>query len=125
MKNIEEYIEINYKNKIDIKNIKEINNNDNIELDLKEKCDIYLELKKFDNGITEKMNYFKINDEKFTELKNSITNNENNINDLINKIEEQIKKSAELIKLSDIFNDYKKELLELIKNDKSEYKEKY
>ena len=68
------------------------------------------------------MNYCKNNNEKFTELKKSIINLENNINELINKMEKQIKKAAELIKLSDIFDAYKSELIKNIDNI-TEYKE--
>lgn len=116
MTSIEDYIEKYY----GIKNIKEIKINENCELDLNEKCTIYSELNKFANKINEKMNYFKIIDEKFKELK-SITNLESNINELINKMEEQIKKTSELIKLSDIFDEYKLELINNIENN-TEYK---
>lgn len=116
MTSIEDYIEKYY----GIKNIKEIKINENCELDLNEKCTIYSELNKFANKINEKMNYFKIIDEKFKELK-SITNLESNINELINKMEEQIKKTSELIKLSDIIDEYKLKLINNIENN-TEYK---
>ena len=116
--NIEDYIKKNY----GIKDIKEIKLNETNDFDLNEKFVIYSELKEFDNKINEKIKYLKNNDKKFVELKNSIKNHENNVNELINKMEKLIKKTAELIKLSDIFDSYKLELIKIVGN-KSEYDE--
>lgn len=111
MENIEEYIKIKYRlDIIDIENIKEINNNENNDLDLNEKNNMYLELIKINKKMNEKMNYLRNDNKKFKELNDSIANNEVIINELINKLKRQIQKSAELIKLSDLFEDYKSEL---------------
>ena len=111
MENIEEYIKIKYGlDIIDIENNKEINNNENNDLDLNEKNNMYLELIKINKKMNEKMNYLRNDNKKFKELNDSIANNEAIINELINKLKRQIQKSAELIKLSDLFEDYKSEL---------------
>ena len=111
MENIEEYIKIKYGlDIIDIENNKEINNNENNDLDLNEKNNMYLEFIKINKKMNEKMNYLRNDNKKFKELNDSIENNEVIINELINKLKRQIQKSAELIKLSDLFEGYKYEL---------------
>lgn len=69
MENIEEYIKIKYGlDIIDIENNKEINNNENNDLDLNEKNNMYLELIKINKKMNEKMNYLRNDNKKFKEL---------------------------------------------------------
>ena len=120
--NIASFLEIYYNNKIDIKNIQEINSNENIEADLKKIVNMYSELIQLETLISEKIKYYGANKEKFDTLKNSIVKNEEETNKYIDKIEQCIGKAAMSIKLEDIFCDYKKSLKINIDNE-IEYKQ--
>ena len=121
--NIEELIkqlEENFEqNKLDISKIKD---NKNIAPNLKDKINIYFDLKKFDIKIKYKIKVYNDNKLKLNNLKNSLLNSEKEVEDYINTINEHIQKVSELINLNDIFEEYKIQLKKNIVN-KPEYKE--
>ena len=98
--------------KIDIKNIKKINEKEKENLDsyLKEIINIYLELQKLKEKINKKIILYENLIKKYQKIKKDIENNEIEVNEQINQINELIKKAASLIKISDIFQNYKIEL---------------
>ena len=98
--------------KIDIKNIKKINEKEKENLDsyLKEIINIYLELQKLKEKINKKIIFYENVIKKYQKIKKDIENNESEVNEQINQINELIKKAASLIKISDIFQNYKIEL---------------
>ena len=95
--------------KIDIKNIKKINEKEKENLDsyLKEIINIYLELQKLKEKSNKKIIYYENVIKKYQKIKKDIENNESEVNEQINQINELIKKAASLIKISDIFQNYK------------------
>ena len=95
--------------KIDIKNIKKINEKEKENLDsyLKEIINIYLELQKLKEKINKKIIFYENVIKKYQKIKKDIENNESEVNEQINQINELIKKAASLIKISDIFQNYK------------------
>ena len=95
--------------KIDIKNIKKMNEKEKENLDsyLKEIINIYLELQKLKEKINKKIIFYENVIKKYQKLKKDIENNESEVNEQINQINELIKKAASLIKISDIFQNYK------------------
>ena len=62
-----------------------------------------------DIAVNKKIQFYEENVKTFLEL-NNLTKNENEVNDIIAKIKAQIEKAAELINISNIFNEYKSEL---------------
>ena len=121
--NIEELIkqlEENFEqNKLDISKIKD---NKNISPNLKNKINIYFDLKNLDIKIKYKIKVYNDNKLKLKNLKNSLLNSEKEVEDYINTINEHIQKVSELINLNDIFEEYKIQLKKNIVN-KPEYKE--
>ena len=116
------YIEKICKSKnIEIQNIKEINKFDNIDFNLKEKINNFKKLLDLDFEVNEKIKIYEDNNKRFLDLKELIIINEKKVNDINNKIKIEIEKMEELIKISDIFNEYKSKLKEKIK--KFEYKQ--
>jgi hypothetical protein len=95
--------------KIDIKNIKKINEKEKENLDsyLKEIINIYLELQNLKEKINKKIIFYENVIKKYQKIKKDIENNESEVNEQINQINELIKKAASLIKISDIFQNYK------------------
>jgi len=113
MKKIETNFAKDFANmKIDIKNIKKINEKEKENLDsyLKEIINIYLELQKLKEKINKKIILYENLIKKYQKLKKDIENNEIEVNEQINQINKLIKKAASLIKISDIFQNYKIEL---------------
>ena len=82
---------------------------------------MYLELKSFSIKNIKKITNIKSNKNKFAEIENSISLQEKKANELIYKMEEQLKNAATAIKIKDIFDKYKIELMDII-NVKTEYK---
>ena len=110
MKKIETNFAKDFANmKIDIKNIKKINEKEKENLDsyLKEIINIYLELQKLKEKINKKIIFYENVIKKYQKIKKDIENNESEVNEQINQINELIKKAASLIKISDIFQNYK------------------
>ena len=123
MKNIEIDIKTDcINNNIIIENIKEINKNGKIDPTLKVKIDKYIELESLSFDVNNKIKVYEENNKKFVELNELIINNEKEVNDYINKIQVKIEKGSELIKITDIFNEYKSVLINNMLN-KPEYKE--
>ena len=104
-KQIKEVLE---NNKIEIKNIKQLNDNMNIMENFKDEISIYFELIKIGKKIEDKIKYYEENKQKLLKLKNSILNNENEVKNYINTINDQVQKAAYLINVNDIFEEYKK-----------------
>ena len=109
--------------KIDIKKIEILKNDKQSNLDdyTKRIIDIYSELESLNNKIDEKIKLHEEIDKKLLELNISIANNENKIDEEIKKIQTVIEKIAKLIKFNHIFDEYKQDLKNKIKND-NEYK---
>ena len=118
---IENYINNNYNNvdlnilgNIDIKKI--IN-----DLNLQELLNNYFLLLNLYNEIEEKEKFYENNSKIFFELDEIILNKEKEINNIINIIQKKIEIDIKLIKINDVFEEYKSDL----KNNqmkKSEYK---
>ena len=81
--------------KIDIKNIKKINEKENLDSYLKEIINIYLELQKLKEKINKKIIFYENLIKKYQKIKKDIENNESEVNEQINQINELIKKYSE------------------------------
>ena len=127
IKDLKKIIEFEIKKKYDnielnIQNIQQIIKSNDLDSNLKEKLEIYLQLQDLDNKITPKKNFYKKKNKEFIELDELIIKKENEVNDYRKKMKERIEKIAELINLYNIFDEYKTELKDKILN-KPEYKE--
>ena len=118
---IENYINNNYNN-VDLKilgniDIKKIIN----DLNLQELLNNYFLLLNLYNEIEQKVKFYENNSKIFFELDEIILNKEKEINNIINIIQKKIENDIKLIKINDVFEEYKSDL----KNNqmkKSEYK---
>ena len=106
--NIETYF---LNNEIDINNIEEIIKNENTNQNTKIKGMIYLELLKLQKKLEDKIIKYKDINKKFLKLNDSVTFKEKEVNKYIDEIKRKLA-AANLIKLSDFFNQYKFELRE-------------
>ena len=109
-------------NKNDNKNIEEIIKNENTNQETKIKGMIYLELLRLEKNIQEKLKNYKVVNDKFLKLNNLVTDKEKKVNKYIDEIQKEIESASNLIKLSDIFNQYKIELRKKMETE-NEYKE--
>ena len=109
-------------NNIDNKNIEEIIKNENTNQETKIKGMIYLELLKLEKNIQEKLKNYKVVNDKILNLNNLVTDKEKKVNKYIDEIQKEIETASNLIKLSDIFNQYKIELRKKMETE-NEYKE--
>ena len=101
--NIEKYF---LNNEIDTNNIEEIIKNENTNQNTKIKGMIYLELLKLEKKLEDKIIKYKGFNKKFLKLNDSITFKEKEVNKYIDEIKRKLA-AANLIKLSDFFNQYK------------------
>lgn len=117
IKELMKIIEIDIKKNwdIDIKElsfekVKKIFKVDNLDSNLKEKINIYLDLKELDLKVTNKKIFYEEKNKELFELIELIKKNEKLINDYINQIQAQIKKIPAVKKISNILHKYKMEL---------------
>ena len=116
IKNIENYIENRYGNKVNIQslNITEIN-----DMDLKEMYNKYSQLVIYEKEISNKIKSLESEKKLVTDLQENIKKYESDINRMINQIKDKLKKESELIILLDIFDEYKEDLkTKIVKNNK-------
>ena len=104
-------IEIKKLSNIDFKNMEKININEINDYNLKELLNRYSLLKNIYDEIGQKINFYEDKKKKFIELDNLILNSENEINNNINIIQLRIKEAAKLIQISDVFENYKSDLI--------------
>ena len=90
--------------------VKKIFKVDNLDSNLKEKINIYLDLKELDLKVTNKKIFYEEKNKELFELIELIKKNEKLINDYINQIQAQIKKIPAVKKISNILHKYKMEL---------------
>ena len=115
--NIEDYIEKHYgHNNIRSLNIKEIN-----DIDLKEIHNNYLKLRIYEKEISNKIKSFESEKKLVSDLQKNIKKYESDINKMINQIKEKLKKESELIRLLDVFDEYKEDLKTKIDNKNKDY----
>ena len=107
IKNIENYIENRYGNKVNIQslNITEIN-----DMNLKEMYNKYSQLVIYEKEISNKIKSLESEKKLVTDLQENIKKYESDINRMINQIKDKLKKESELIILLDIFDEYKEDL---------------
>ena len=112
---IQEYFKIN---NIEFNNIKDINKNKNND----KKINIYIELINLNNNIMKKIKKYEDNNKKFNQLNDLIKIKENEVNNYIMRIQNEIENALNLVEISNIFNEYKEDLLQKMKNE-IEYQE--
>ena len=102
------------KNKINIKNLIGIENNEDMNSDIKENIKHYIELKNIDEIISNKKKFYGEIKEKYNDMKVSSEYQITQINGYITDIKNAIKKTSKLIDIKDIFDNYKEDLKEKI-----------
>ena len=105
--------------KIDIKKIEILQKDKQLNLDegTKKIIDIYSKVQSLNGQMDDKIQLYKDIDKKISELDDSITSNENEINEEIKKIQTSIAKIAKLIKINNVFDEYKQDLKNKIKDE--------
>ena len=116
--------------KIDFKKIEIIQKDKQLNLDegTKKIIDIYSKVQSLNGQMDDKIQLYKDIDKKISELDDSITSNENEINEEIKKIQTSIAKIAKLIKINNVFDEYKQDLKNKIKDiteNKKDYSDIY
>ena len=107
IKQLKEIIEMNIKNisNIDFKTIEKININEISDQNLKKLLNNYSLLQNLDKEIIDKIKFYYDEENKFISLEKLIFGIENEINTYINTIQSVIKKYAQLIKISNVFEE--------------------
>ena len=83
---------------------------------------VYLELKSLNNKFDEKIKIYKNVDKEILKINDAIERKEEKINEEINKIKDKLEKMTKLIKIENVFDEYKSDLMKKIDEDE-EYKE--
>ena len=102
------------KNKINIKNLEGIEKNEDMNSDIKDHINHYIELKKIDNIILNKKKFYGRIKEKYNDIKISSQYQITQIDGYITDIKNAIIKTSKLIDIKDIFDNYKEDLKEKI-----------
>ena len=103
--------------KIDIKNLKGKEKNENINSDIKMNIKHYEDLKKIDNKISNKKKFYGGIKEKYNDINSSLENQNIQINGYMKDIKDAIVKTSKLINIKDIFDNYKEDLKKKIFNE--------
>ena len=116
--------------KIDFKKIEIIQKDKQLNLDesTKKIIDIHSKIQSLNCQMDNKIQLYKDIDKKISELYDSITSNKNEINEEIKKIQISIEKIAKLIKINNVFDEYKQNLKNKIKDiteNKKDYSDIY
>ena len=116
--------------KIDFKKIEIIQKDKQLNLDESTKIiiDIHSKIQSLNCQMDNKIQLYKDIDKKISELYDSITSNKNEINEEIKKIQISIEKIAKLIKINNVFDEYKQNLKNKIKDiteNKKDYSDIY
>ena len=83
---------------------------------------VYLELKSLNNKFDEKIKIYENVDKEILKINDVIERKEEKINEEINKIKDKLEKMTKLIKIENVFDEYKSDLMKKIDEDE-EYKE--
>ena len=83
---------------------------------------VYLELKSLNNKFDEKIKIYENVDKEILKINDAIERKEEKINEEINKIKDKLEKMTKLIKIENVFDEYKSDLMKKIDEDE-EYKE--
>ena len=83
---------------------------------------VYLELKSLNNKFDEKIKIYENVDKEILKINDVIERKEEKINEEINKIKDKLEKMTKLIKIENVFDEYKSNLLKKI-NEDEKYKE--
>ena len=83
---------------------------------------VYLEMKSLNNKFDEKIKIYENVDKEILKINDAIERKEEKINEEINKIKDKLEKMTKLIKIENVFDEYKSDLMKKIDEDE-EYKE--
>ena len=120
LNNLETYFK---NNNIDINDLEKINNYEKIDLDMKKRIIKYSDLKGLENNANTKLILYENIKERNENLNISMSDKEKKINEQIEEIKNGIDNVAKLIKMNDILQNYKDNLLTKIRSE-MEYKNK-